>query len=320
MGPPPGVPAPASTNVLAVLSLVFAFVFAPVGAVLGHLGLSQIARTGQHGRTMALVGLVLSYVVIVCVTAALVVWTVSGDEEKQTAEPPNGPVAASPTVETSTTPPDSSAAPAPSGPRVDRAALREILIPLPELRTLADDPELISLYLGEGLVEPQPEYATYSDTSCLGSHLRGTIEAYRGNEPVAYVGEDVGNQTIALGNRKTGNFIRQGVALYADAAAASKAFADYLNLWRGCEGKSTVMTPRGLPPMTFVFGEPAVLAPGLMMVRSTALEATTVDFVHLLAVRANVLVDNNFSGRYLGDLPKMVTEVMLARIAERESR
>ena len=34
-----------TVNTLATLSLVFAFVFAPAGAILGHLGLAQIRRT-----------------------------------------------------------------------------------------------------------------------------------------------------------------------------------------------------------------------------------------------------------------------------------
>ena len=44
----PPQPLPQKTNTFATLSVVFAFLFAPVGAVLGHLGLSQIRRTGQR--------------------------------------------------------------------------------------------------------------------------------------------------------------------------------------------------------------------------------------------------------------------------------
>ena len=55
---PPVISAPPSpprqkTNTFATLSVVFAFLFAPAGAVLGHLGLSQIRRTGQRGRDRA---------------------------------------------------------------------------------------------------------------------------------------------------------------------------------------------------------------------------------------------------------------------------
>ncbi|MGK5522908.1 DUF4190 domain-containing protein [Micromonospora sp. URMC 107] len=61
-GPPSG-PRPGGTNVLAVLSLVFAFVFSPAGIVLGHLAKRQIRRTGEEGDQLATWGLILSYVV-----------------------------------------------------------------------------------------------------------------------------------------------------------------------------------------------------------------------------------------------------------------
>jgi hypothetical protein len=70
-------PAPTSqqqeTNTLATLSLVFAFVFAPAGVILGHVALSQIHETGDRGRDRALVGVTLSYVFITAVVVALVV-------------------------------------------------------------------------------------------------------------------------------------------------------------------------------------------------------------------------------------------------------
>src|SRR5690349_21893248 len=72
---PPVISAPPpprrQTNTFATLSVVFAFLFAPVGAVLGHLGLSQIRRTGQRGNDRALVGLTLSYAFIVIAVVAV---------------------------------------------------------------------------------------------------------------------------------------------------------------------------------------------------------------------------------------------------------
>jgi uncharacterized BrkB/YihY/UPF0761 family membrane protein len=61
------------TNTLATLSVVFAFVFAPAGVILGHLALSQIHETGDRGRDRALVGVTLSYVFITVAVVALVV-------------------------------------------------------------------------------------------------------------------------------------------------------------------------------------------------------------------------------------------------------
>ncbi len=69
-------------NTLATLSIVFAFVFAPAGAALGHIALSQIRQRHQRGRERALIGLTLSYVIIVLALIALVVWLVtSGGSE-----------------------------------------------------------------------------------------------------------------------------------------------------------------------------------------------------------------------------------------------
>lgn len=67
------------TNTLATLSVVFAFVFAPAGAILGHLALGQILETGERGHDRALVGLTLSYVFITVAVVALVVWAAGGN-------------------------------------------------------------------------------------------------------------------------------------------------------------------------------------------------------------------------------------------------
>jgi hypothetical protein len=61
-------------NTLSTLSIVFAVVFAPIGAVLGHVALHQIQQRGQRGRERALIGLTLSYVIIVAAIIALVIW------------------------------------------------------------------------------------------------------------------------------------------------------------------------------------------------------------------------------------------------------
>ncbi|WP_334618422.1 DUF4190 domain-containing protein [Micromonospora sp. CPCC 206061] len=50
------------TNIMAILSLVFAFVFAPAGIVLGHIAKKQIKERGEQGGGLATAGLVLSYI------------------------------------------------------------------------------------------------------------------------------------------------------------------------------------------------------------------------------------------------------------------
>ncbi|MEU8180186.1 DUF4190 domain-containing protein [Micromonospora sp. NPDC049044] len=59
-GPPTG--PGRGTNVLAILSLIFAFVFPPAGAVLGHLAKRQIRTSGEEGDQLATWGLILGYV------------------------------------------------------------------------------------------------------------------------------------------------------------------------------------------------------------------------------------------------------------------
>lgn len=59
------------TNGLAIAAFVCPLVFCvlfPLGIIFGHIALSQIARTGEGGKGLAIAGLVISYV-----TAAIVV-------------------------------------------------------------------------------------------------------------------------------------------------------------------------------------------------------------------------------------------------------
>ncbi|MDH6196289.1 hypothetical protein M2272_002932 [Mycobacterium frederiksbergense] len=65
-------------NTFATLSVVFAFVFAPAGAVLGHLALARIKRGHEPGRKRAVLGLTLSYAIMALTVIALVVWLILG--------------------------------------------------------------------------------------------------------------------------------------------------------------------------------------------------------------------------------------------------
>lgn len=68
-GAPNPYPASAKTNVLAVVSMVSslaAFVVLPLvasiaGAIMGHIALGQIKRTGEKGRGMALAGVIVGW-------------------------------------------------------------------------------------------------------------------------------------------------------------------------------------------------------------------------------------------------------------------
>jgi len=83
--PPPGFVPPTTaqlvasnagkTNTLAVLALVFGILGSVVGAILGHVALAQIKRTGDSGRGLAIAGIVLGYLTF-AIYVALSVWYV----------------------------------------------------------------------------------------------------------------------------------------------------------------------------------------------------------------------------------------------------
>ena len=56
---------PQKTNTMAILGLVFAFVFTPLGIVFSAIGLKQIKERREGGRGLALTGLILSIVFLV---------------------------------------------------------------------------------------------------------------------------------------------------------------------------------------------------------------------------------------------------------------
>jgi len=63
---------PRRTNAMAIASLVCAFLFAPLAILFGHLSLSQIKRSGEDGRGIAVAGLVIGYVLTVATVLMLV--------------------------------------------------------------------------------------------------------------------------------------------------------------------------------------------------------------------------------------------------------
>lgn len=62
------------TNTFAFLSIIFAFLSPIAGIVFGHMGLSQIKRTGDAGRGIALTGLIISYAYFVLLALFIVLY------------------------------------------------------------------------------------------------------------------------------------------------------------------------------------------------------------------------------------------------------
>jgi len=61
-------------NVLAIVGFVAAFVIAPVGVVLSFVALSQIKRTGERGRGLAIAGVVLGILAIIMTALSMYFW------------------------------------------------------------------------------------------------------------------------------------------------------------------------------------------------------------------------------------------------------
>jgi hypothetical protein len=66
-GPPvpsPYAPYPVSrpTNTMAIVALVSSLIVAPLGIIFGHISLSQIKRSGEDGKGLALAGTIIGYV------------------------------------------------------------------------------------------------------------------------------------------------------------------------------------------------------------------------------------------------------------------
>ena len=72
--PQAGYPVP-PTNTMAILALVFAFVFSPLGIVFGVIGRRQIDRTGEGGRGLATAGLVVG-IIFTAITVLYIVLVV----------------------------------------------------------------------------------------------------------------------------------------------------------------------------------------------------------------------------------------------------
>src|SRR5205814_2445867 len=78
---PPSYPQPMTssgqTNVMAILSLVFAFVFSPLAIVFGHIAKKQIKERGEEGDGLATAGLVLGYIFTGISVAICAFWVIA---------------------------------------------------------------------------------------------------------------------------------------------------------------------------------------------------------------------------------------------------
>jgi eukaryotic-like serine/threonine-protein kinase len=281
--PTPSSPTGGEANTLATLSVIFAFVFAPAGAVLGHLGLSQIARTGQPGRRRALTGIVLSYSVIVIAVVALVLWQVLGSGDKPaapTASAPAAPVApsAAPPPPTTTTPP---------APTVAPTDLAGILPGLDQLKTLTDN---TSLTAGATYTAPTAlNKGGVSRPECASTMTVGDPSAYTASAPSGFLitryeaHEFHGMDAVADED--------QSAAAYPNSAAAQAAANSILTTWRACSG-STMTQSNGNASTPVTVGALADAGNGIttLTVRGGTAKMPML-FHRAIVAKANIVAD-----------------------------
>lgn len=288
-------------NTLATLSIVFAFVFAPAGVVLGHLGLTQARRSGGMGRDRALIGLTLSYLVTTVAVVALVVWAVTGNSATT-------PTIASPTVTatpgTAAPTPTTTAPPPP--PTVDAAGMAGLLLSPDEVKTLMGDPTMEADKSYDTIEFPTPDQGTIEPADCMGSFVAGTPPPYQGSNWRKFL------QTTLL-NKQTGLQATQSVTQFDDAAAAQKALAGYVDSWRRCANTQLTLTVPGGASMQITLAAPVDTGGGITTLTNTVAGSPGA-YTRAIAAKNNVLIDNQVSGPSLTDQIVTLTKRILARI------
>jgi hypothetical protein len=296
-GPPPQhphrPPTLEHTSTLATLSVVFAFVLAPVGAVLGHLALRDIRRRGERGRNRAVVGLTLSYTVTVVAVVGLVVWATSASK----AVPSHAPTASSATAAK----PSSSAPPEPS---VTDAGLPSLVLTAEELSDALKAP---GMFVNKTWTQPHGPMPgdSFDPPECTAAVFNGLTDAYNGSGYRAIYGLDLGQHTngFPLG-------ASEFVATFPNAEAAKSFAASAVDRMRGCAGKPLNYLHPGTTGV-YTVGSPVESA-GVTTVRSTLDRAVqggqstdmtkmNTSAMRAVAAKANVVVDVTLIGRNLGD-------------------
>lgn len=268
---PPVVEYPAtygeSVNTCATLSLVFAFVFAPVGAILGHLGLARVSRSGERGRNRALVGLTLSYVFIALAVVALITWAaLPATNSDHTAAPP--PTEAGPT-----------------SPTVAPGAVPALLPDAAELKSVTGDQNVqAGQKWGQPSQSGRPEEAV-DRPECWGSVVAGAPQAYDEAAIAGYQLDEFNDTRSLLSSVR----IVDAAVGFHDIPTARAQFAKLLIGWRQCGGRTVSVTVGG-QTIPFKLSDPVDAGNGITTMELTPKEMQ-VHSVRAIATKANVIAD-----------------------------
>lgn len=282
-------------NAFATLSVVFAFLFAPVGAAFGHLGLSQIRRTGERGRERALVGLTLSYAFILIAVAVLVIWTVVGMRPGKSSTVATSPPAATSSVRS-----------VPEQPLVTAAQLPKLLLSIDDVKHAVNAPNLAKVEESAALIGSQGY--TVTPSGCLSALFASTKEAYqhslvRGIFSRAITGEGQDGMGV----------LNETISTFENSSAATSFVSKLTGDWRGCAGKSVTVAGKG-NTITLDVGQPE--ANGAVMTLQNSLQGSLPGFSsdRAIVAKANVVIDLDAQGFDMGDALKTLADQILARV------
>jgi eukaryotic-like serine/threonine-protein kinase len=293
--PPPPIRPRDEVNTLATLSLVFAFVFAPAGAVLGHLGLSQIRRTGERGRDRALVGLTLSYVFITVAVVALVVGvTLASTTPTRIAAPTTTTTSARSSTPTTTTPPPP--------PTVAPADLDGLLSTLDEVKNITGNPSMTASRTSHQIAA-DPGRGTLDRPECWPVTDVGAPEAYDTRAVLGFSFSEF------LDNHDPHNqwTTAQGVAAFPGAAAAQAQLAKLQSVWRQCGGSTMKATwPHG-STYSVSMSVPADAGNGITAIELVPRTPIHIFCTHAIATKANVVTDAQMCSTTSSDRTRQAT-------------
>lgn len=294
--PPPATPN--SVNTFATLSVVFALIVAPAGAIFGHLGLNQIRRTGQLGRNRAIIGLTLSYTMIAVLSVALVLWLIWPNPTQTSANTP--PDSAAGATATATKDEPSPAQPCgnrpertpdfAAGKNHDPSALAGLLLGPEEIKRA-----LLSKKFQDLTAEPA-QYEPLSSTERFGSvaPARCAIELFAGT---ADAFQNTGYSGFALVTTvdTTGTLVvLQAAASYPDQTTAHKRITEYAARFGTDKRLTITFTPSsGGPPVT---GSPFAERWGSFLNTRTYNEGEDLTADRTLFQKGNVIIDISVLG------------------------
>jgi hypothetical protein len=271
-------------NPLATLSLVFAFVFAPAGAILGHLGLAQIRRTGELGRDRALIGIALSYAFIGLTVVAVVAWAaLAATSSNRTAAP---------ATTTSTS--------GPQLPTVAPQAAAGLLPAVDDLKNITGDENLAA---GQAWDHPNRSNSegTIDRPECWGSIGPDSPDAYNLDAMSGYHAQEFTDTRTLLSSVE----VIQAVAVFHDVPAAQAQLAKVLTGWRQCGGATVNVTIPSGQTIPFDLSAPADAGNGVTTMDVTH-KGIRVHSVRAIAAKANVFIDLylSFSGKTDSERPR----------------